>query len=115
MAKSDAAWSEQISSTAFGADYYTKPPVCRADDGNRLHSETPAGFALGGVLGNSDGHVGGKLACAPREVPQLPLAPFAEVLQKLGLARAGAGASTSGGVEGDTKASKVHERPSSGI
>jgi len=127
MANNDTAWSEQVSSTAFAADDYTKPPVCRAGDNNGLRSEIipAAGFALGdfysstvdglgGLLDNGVGHVGGKPVCEPRKLPQLPLAPIAEVPWKLGLEQAGAGASTNGGIRGDTKASKEHERPSSG-
>jgi len=126
MANNNATWSEEISSTAFAADYYTTPPVCRGDDGGRLGTELPAAFALGdfyggtfdglgGAFGSSVDHMSGKLVREPTEPPQPPPAPIAEVPWKLGLVRAGEAAGTSSGVEEDIKASKPHDPSISGI
>jgi serine/threonine protein kinase len=123
MINNDAALSEEIPSTPFAADFYSKPPPCRAAVGDGLDTELPTVLApgdfysstFGGVFGNSVEHVGGKLVREPTEPPQPPPAPIAEVPWKLGLARVGAGASISSGLEGDTEASKVRDSASAAI
>lgn len=118
MANNDAAWLDAISSTAFAADYYTQPPTCRGDDSGGLGTELPVAFAPGdfySAFGNSADQMGGKLVRVPTEPPQPPPAPIAEMPWKLDLARAGAGARISSGMDGDTKESKMNDSSSSGM
>lgn len=111
IARNDAAWSEEISSPVFAADYYTRPPVCRGDASDGLGTEPPQVLAPGDYYSSTISHPGE--AFSNREPLQPPPAPIAEAPWKLGLARAGAGAGIDSGAEEGTQASKVHDFSSS--